>query len=89
MNDMKEISLTVGILYAYENRSYVSSLETGYFLGTCSKPVPSQSFNDDTEYEICYVFGSRPTRQIHGKYNEFVFQSLLGKIYDLVEHKEQ
>ena len=82
-------NLTIGVLYAYQDRSYVSSLRTGYFLGTCSRPVPSQSFNDDSEYEICYVFGSSPRKQIQGKQNEFVFQSLLGKVYDRVERKEQ
>ena len=78
-------ALNKGEQYAYEDSGYVHRMRTGYYLGCVVKPVPSQSYSDDTEYDKYAVFGTTPTKQINGKYNELVRSCNLVAVYKLVK----
>jgi hypothetical protein len=79
--------LEIGKEYTYIDKKYVYSVRTGYFLGCIKKEVPSQSFHDDNDIGLFWVFGSTPKRDINGKHNEFVRDDLLGDVFELVPIK--
>lgn len=77
--------LTIGELYAFIDKTYASPLFTGYYLGCLSAPIPTQSYRDDCETGLYYVFGTSPNKTLNGKYNHRVLEANLGKVYKLVE----
>jgi len=78
-------NLEIGKIYVYRDERCVVSLRVGYFLGMIKAQKLSQSFNDDIEYELCYVFATKPTKELWGKKNERVPVSALTKVWKAEE----
>lgn len=82
---MMKYDLIEGKIYAYIDTRFASPLRVGYFLGMIDAQKLSQSWDDVIEKEPCYVFATKPGKELWGKHNSRVPVRCLSKAWDTSE----